>query len=222
MSVDDRIKLFRQRLPENVKLIAVSKFHPAEAVQEAYNAGQRMFGESRAQEFKAKRLLLPPDIEWHFIGTLQRNKVKDIAAYVHTIHSVDSIKLIEEIEEQAGKYDRVINVLLEIHLAQEEAKHGMSPDECLNILRHIRLMEFPHIKVAGLMCMATYTDDIALIRSEFRCLKRLFDEIKAAFFEEEDYFCELSMGMSDDYLVAIEEGSTMVRIGTGIFGEREY
>lgn len=222
MSIAQNIVQIKTSLPAGVKLVAVSKFHPAEALMEAYNAGQRIFGESRAQELTAKQKVLPGDIEWHFIGPLQSNKVKDIAPFIHTIHSIDSLKLLEEVNKQAMKNNRIIRVLLEIHVAEEESKHGFSPDECKEFLQDPRLNELTHIRIVGLMGMATNTDDEALIEKEFRHLYHLFSEIKSFYFNESNNFTELSMGMSHDYPVAIREGSTLIRVGTSIFGEREY
>ena len=222
MSITENITRLKASLPAGVTLVAVSKFHPAEALQEAYNAGQRVFGESRAQELTAKQKVLPGDIEWHFIGPLQSNKVKDIAPFIHMIHSIDSLKLLQEVDKQAAKHNRIIRVLLEIHVAQEEAKHGFSPDECRELLHGLSLETFPHIRICGLMGMATNTDDTVQIQNEFHKLHELFSELKNSVFKGDEYFRELSMGMSHDYPVAIREGSTMVRIGTSIFGEREY
>lgn len=189
---------------------------------QAYEAGQRIFGESRAQELKAKQQLLPDDIEWHFIGTLQSNKVKDIAPFVHTIHSVDSLKLMQEIEKQAAKHQRKIRILLEIHIAEEETKQGLSPEACRQLLQQYSPINFPHLRIVGLMCMATYTDDERQIRDEFRRVNALFLELKETLFADDPQFNVLSMGMSHDYPIAIEEGSTMIRVGTLLFGEREY
>ena len=222
MSISQNIVQVKASLPANVTLVAVSKFHPAEALMEAYNAGQRVFGESRAQELTAKQKGLPGDIEWHFIGPLQSNKVKDIAPFIHTIHSIDSLKLLQEVNKQAAKNNRIIRVLLEIHVAQEETKHGLSPDECRELLQNEQLAELGNIQICGLMGMATYTDDIALIEQEFHILHELFSELKAIYFIGNDNFAVLSMGMSHDYPVAIRQGSTMIRVGTSIFGEREY
>ena len=222
MSISQNIVQLKASLPANVTLVAVSKFHPAEALMEAYNAGQRVFGESRAQELTAKQQVLPGDIEWHFIGPLQSNKVKDIAPFIHTIHSIDSLKLLQEVNKQAAKNNRIIRVLLEIHVAQEETKHGLSPDECRELLQNEQLAELGNIQICGLMGMATYTDDIALIEQEFHILHELFSELKAIYFIGNDNFAVLSMGMSHDYPVAIRQGSTMIRVGTSIFGEREY
>ena len=222
MSISQNIVQLKASLPANVTLVAVSKFHPAEALMEAYNAVQRVFGESRAQELTAKQKVLPGDIEWHFIGPLQSNKVKDIAPFIHTIHSIDSLKLLQEVNKQAAKNNRIIRVLLEIHVAQEETKHGLSPDECRELLQNEQLAELGNIQICGLMGMATYTDDIALIEQEFHILHELFSELKAIYFIGNDNFAVLSMGMSHDYPVAIRQGSTMIRVGTSIFGEREY
>ena len=222
MSISQNIVQLRASLPANVTLVAVSKFHPAEALKEAYDAGQRVFGESRAQELTAKQKVLPGDIEWHFIGPLQSNKVKDIAPFIHTIHSIDSFRLLQEVNKQAAKNNRVIRVLLEIHVAQEDTKHGLTPDECRELLQNEQLDELGNIQIVGLMGMATYTDDTALIEQEFHLLHELFSELKAIYFRGNDNFAVLSMGMSHDYPVAIRQGSTMIRVGTSIFGEREY
>ena len=191
-------------------------------MKEAYNAGQRVFGESRAQELTAKQKVLPGDIEWHFIGPLQSNKVKDIAPFIHTIHSIDSLKLLQEVNKQAVKNSRMIRVLLEIHVAQEETKHGLTPDECRELLQNEQLAELRNIQICGLMGMATYTDDTTLIEQEFHTLHELFSELKSIYFKGNDNFAVLSMGMSHDYPIAISQGSTMIRVGTSIFGEREY
>ncbi|MCD7937452.1 MAG: YggS family pyridoxal phosphate-dependent enzyme [Tannerellaceae bacterium] len=222
MNIQRNITQIKASLPEGVTLVAVSKFHPMEALTEAYEAGQRIFGESRAQELKAKQAVLPKDIEWHFIGPLQSNKVKDIAAYIHTIHSIDSLKLVQEVNKQALRHNRTIRVLLEIHVATEDSKHGFSPEEVLAFLANEEWKTFSNIRITGLMGMATFTDDEELVRSEFRQLKELFDSIRATWFPDDPEFSVLSMGMSDDYPVALEEGSTMIRVGSKIFGEREY
>lgn len=222
MSISQNIVQLKASLPANVTLVAVSKFHPAEALKEAYDAGQRVFGESRAQELTAKQKVLPGDIEWHFIGPLQSNKVKDIAPFIHTIHSIDSLKLLQEINKQAAKNNRIIRVLLEIRVAQEDTKHGLTPDECRELLQNEQLAKLGNIQICGLMGMATYTDDTVLIEQEFHILHELFSELKAIYFKGNDNFAVLSMGMSHDYSVAIHQGSTMIRVGTCIFGEREY
>ena len=222
MSIAQNIVQLKTSLPQGVTLVAVSKFHPVEALWEAYNAGQRVFGESRAQELSAKQKVLPEDIEWHFIGPLQSNKVKDIAPFIHLIHSIDSLKLLAEVNKQAKKHNRTIRVLLEIHVAQEESKHGLSPEECKELLRDESLAEFQHIRICGLMGMATNTDDTGLIREEFRKIHDLFIELKETLCKDNVDFKEISMGMSHDYPIAIQEGSTLIRVGTSIFGEREY
>ncbi len=204
------------------RLVAVSKFHPADAIREAYDAGQRMFGENHVQELNGKQPVLPSDIEWHFIGHLQTNKVKYIVPYVKLIHSVDSMKLLAEIDKQAGKIDRVVDCLLQIHVAQEETKFGFFPSELTETLRQGEYKEMKHVRLRGLMCMATNTDDEQRIRSDFRTVRTLFDQTKDEFFNDDDTFNELSMGMSNDYKIAVEEGSTLVRIGSKIFGPRNY
>ncbi len=205
-----------------VDLVAVSKFHPASVLQEAYDAGQRIFGESRVQELQTKYEALPKDIEWHFIGHLQANKVKYIAPYISLIHAVDSMKLLTEINKQAEKHNRVISCLLELHIAQEESKFGFLPDECTQMLDEGKWRDLYHVQIAGLMCMASNVTDEAQIRSEFHKANTYFQEIKARFFANDDAFCQRSWGMSHDYQIAMKEGASLVRIGTAIFGEREY
>ena len=209
-------------LPDGVKLIAVSKFHGVETIKKAYDAGQRFFGESRVQELTAKQPALPEDIEWHFIGTLQTNKVKYIAPFISMIQSVDSINLLQEIDHQAEKCNRRIRVLIEVHIAEEDSKHGFSKNECKSLFADGTIAKFTNIQVCGLMGMATFTDDSGQVRREFNTLICLFNEIKSMQATDKSVFTELSMGMSDDYKTAIDEGSTMVRIGTSIFGAREY
>lgn len=220
MDIAQHIKELKASLPEGVTLVAVSKFHPVEALQEAYGAGQRIFGESRAQELVAKAKVMPSDVEWHFIGPLQSNKVKDIAPFIHLIHSIDSLKLLQEVEKQAAKHERILRVLLEIHVAEEDTKHGFTPDECRTLVQ--QLPDLPHVRICGIMGMATLTDDETQIAREFHALHALFEELKSTAFQGSDDFSILSMGMSHDYLLAIREGSNMVRVGTYIFGEREY
>lgn len=205
-----------------VDLVAVSKFHPASVLQEAYDAGQRIFGESRVQELQTKYEALPKDIEWHFIGHLQANKVKYIAPYISLIHAVDSMKLLTEINKQAEKHNRVISCLLELHIAQEESKFGFLPDECTQMLDEGKWRDLHHVQIVGLMCMASNVTDEAQIRSEFHKANTYFQEIKARFFANDDAFCQRSWGMSHDYQIAMKEGASLVRIGTAIFGEREY
>ena len=190
--------------------------------QVLYDEGQRIFGESHEQELRLKHETLPKDISWHFIGHLQTNKVKYIAPYVTMIEAVDSLKLLREIEKQAAKNGRVIDVLLELHIAEEETKYGLTDEALFELLDSGEWREMQHVRICGLMMMASYVDDEQQIRSEFRHAKQLFDEVKTRYFSDADYFCERSWGMSHDYLIAVEEGSTMVRIGTTIFGPRVY
>ena len=222
MSIAQRIQELKQSLPSDVTLVAVSKFHPVEALQAAYDAGQRVFGESRAQELVAKQRQLPADIEWHFIGTLQTNKVKEIVPFISLIHSVDSFRLLQEIEKQAAKVDRVIRVLLEIHVAQEETKHGLTPEACRQLLADEAVTHLPHVRICGLMGMASNTDDEAQVKAEFHQIHALFSELKDGICRSNPDFTWLSMGMSHDYALAIAEGSNLIRIGTYIFGERVY
>jgi pyridoxal phosphate enzyme (YggS family) len=221
MNIAQRIIKLKQSLPAHVTLVAVSKLHPVEILWEAYDACQRVFGESKVQELAAKYPLLPSDIQWHFVGTLQTNKVKYIAPFIDTIHSIDSLRLLEEIEKQATKCNRHIRVLLEVHIAKEMSKHGFTMDECRRLFQENRLKDCPHVIIAGLMGMATFTDDMEQVSREFRSLKALFDEIKHSG-KVGDAFTELSMGMSDDFPVAIQNGSTMISVGTMLFVERDY
>ena len=220
MSIKGNIDKLRETVPEGVKIVAVSKFHCNSEILEAFDAGQRVFGESRVQELVQKQHELPKDIEWHFIGNLQRNKVKQIAPFINLIHSVDSERLMREIEKQAAANNRTIPCLLQLHVAEEETKSGFTPAECLEFLRSGTWRECTHVKFTGIMGMATFTEDIAKVRSEFKQLKSLFDRVKAEYFAEEPEFNVLSMGMTGDYQIAVEEGSNMVRIGTLIFGDR--
>ena len=225
MSISSHIATIRQHIPEGVTMVCVSKFHPAEAIMEAYNAGERDFGESRVQELLPKYEALPKDIRWHFIGHLQTNKVRQIVPFVHMIHSVDSVRLLETINREAEKIQRKVRVLLEVHVAKEETKSGFSPEELEQLrIKNFELSDcFPWVEVCGIMGMATNTDNV----EEWR---RCFCEIKALAAHlspitdsvASDTRPQISMGMSDDYLIAIEEGSTMVRIGSSIFGERNY
>lgn len=222
MNIAENLKQVLAELPTGVRLVAVSKFHPNEAIEEAYSAGQRIFGESKVQEMTAKYESLPKDIEWHFIGHLQTNKIKYMAPYVAMIHGIDSYKLLTEVNKQAMKAERVINCLLQIHIAQEETKFGFSADECREMLAAGAWKELGNVQICGLMGMASNTDATEQIDQEFCSLNSLFKELKAAYFSDSDAFCELSMGMSHDYHQAIEEGSTLVRVGSKIFGERNY
>ena len=209
-------------LPSKVKLVAVSKYHPAESILEAYEEGQRAFGESHVQELQAKHKVLPEDIEWHFIGHLQTNKVKYVVPYVAMIDAVDSMRLLREINRQAEKHDRVVKVLLELHIAEEETKYGLSLDECRSLLADGEWRMLQHVKICGLMMMASFVDDMSQVRQEMLLAADFFDEVKAKYFADDDGFCERSWGMSHDYPVACECRSTMVRVGTSIFGERVY
>lgn len=212
----------RATVKQGVELVAVSKFHPAALIKEAYDQGQRIFGESRVQELQAKHEALPADIQWHFIGHLQPNKVKYIAPYISLIHAVDSYKLLAEINKQAAKHDRVIPCLLELHIAQEDSKYGFTPEACTALLEDGAWRALKNVQIAGLMCMASNTPDMGQVRSEFHQARVYFDELKQRFFADDPHFCERSWGMSHDYDVAMDEGATLVRVGTAIFGEREY
>lgn len=212
----------RATVKQGVELVAVSKFHPAALIKEAYDQGQRIFGESRVQELQTKHETLPADIQWHFIGHLQPNKVKYIAPYISLIHAVDSYKLLAEINKQAAKHDRVIPCLLELHIAQEESKYGFTPEACTALLEDGAWRALKNVQIAGLMCMASNTPDMVQVRSEFHQARVYFDELKQRFFADDPHFCERSWGMSHDYDVAMDEGATLVRVGTAIFGEREY
>lgn len=216
------LQAVKEQMRPGVALVAVSKFHPAPLIEEAYHQGQRIFGESRVQELQAKHEALPADIEWHFIGHLQPNKVKYIAPYISLIHAVDSERLLSEIEKQGAKYQRVIPCLLELHLAEEETKYGFSPEACSEMLERGAWRKLKHVQIAGLMCMATQTDDEAQVRREFHTALTLWQEYKQKYFAHDDAFKHRSWGMSHDYHIAMDEGATLVRIGTAIFGEREY
>ncbi len=222
MSIQSNIQELRKHIPSDVKLVCVSKFHPAETVMEAYDAGERIFGESRVQELVQKQPELPADIQWHFIGHLQTNKIKFIVPFVKLIHGVDSWKVLNEINKQAEKAAKKTACLLQVHIADEETKFGFSEEELIDLISGNELQNLHNVQIAGLMGMATFTRYENQVRKEFRSLKILFDKIKSEYFSNDEAFCELSMGMSQDYQIAIEEGSTMIRIGTSIFGEREY
>lgn len=209
-------------LPNGVKLVAISKFHPKEYIEAAYREGQRIFGESHEQELAGKVQSLPKDIEWHFIGHLQTNKVKYIAPYISMIEAVDTVKLLKEINKQAAKYNRVINVLLELHIAEEESKYGFTPDACREFLKSGEWRELKNVHISGLMMMASNVEDKDQIRKEMTFASNLFDELKATYFSDDPEFKERSWGMSHDYPIAVECHSTMVRVGTAIFGPRVY
>ena len=212
----------RQTLPSDVKLVAVSKFHPASMIEDAYAGGQRFFGENHVQELQQKHEVLPKDIEWHFIGHLQTNKVKYIAPYVHLIHAVDTHKLLVEINKQALKNNRVIDCLLELHVAQEETKFGFSADEMYEYVKQGEWRQLQNVRLCGIMCMASNVDDEAQIAAEFQTAEKLFGKLKQEFFAQQDSFSIRSWGMSDDYPIAVKYGSNMVRIGSKIFGPRIY
>lgn len=220
--IQEEIQTIKAGLPKSVRLVAVSKFHPIEALQEAYEGGQRIFGESKVQEMTQKYEALPKDIEWHFIGHLQTNKIKYMAPYVALIHGVDSYKLLSEINKQAAKAGRIIHCLLQIHIAQEETKFGFSTDECRTMLEEGNWRQLKNVQIVGVMGMATNTEDEAQIKREFSTLSAFFQEVKETYFRKVSSFKEISMGMSDDYPIAIEEGSTLIRIGSRIFGARNY
>lgn len=222
MSIQSTIKEITEKLPQGVKLVAVSKYHPAEMIQEAYKAGQRIFGESHVQELQTKVPTLPSDIEWHFIGHLQTNKIKYIAPYIHLIHAVDSLRLLQEINKQAERNNRIIKVLLQLHVAQEETKYGFTESECDTLLENGEWRNMKNIEIAGIMCMASNVDDNEQITHEFQRAHNYFVRIRNKFFADSPAFCECSMGMSEDYPIAVENGSTMIRVGTKIFGPRSY
>ena len=223
MDIAKNLQQVRAELPQGVRLVAVSKFHPAEAILEAYRAGQRLFGESKAQELQAKHEALPRDIEWHFIGHLQTNKVKYIVPYVALIHSIDSPHLLAEVDRQAAKAGRAtVDCLLQVHIAAEETKFGFTPDECRQYLASGEWKPLEHVRLCGLMGMGTNTDDMQQVQKEFQGLARLFREVRDEWFAASPWFKELSMGMSHDYHEAIAAGSTLVRVGSHIFGERNY
>ena len=222
INVKENIRKLQDSLPKGVGLVAVSKFHPVELLREAYDAGQRIFGESRAQEFLQKVGQMPDDVKWHFIGHLQTNKVRAIVPYVAMIHSIDSEKLLRVVDSEAERAGRVVDVLLQLHVAQEETKYGMTADECVAMVESGVLAELTHVRVCGVMGMATNTDDENEIRAEFRKIKQVFDLLHEGCLHDSDCFREISMGMSDDYQIAVEEGSTLVRVGHSIFGERQY
>lgn len=222
MNIQENIRLVRKLLPEHVCLVAVSKTKPVEYIEEAYQVGQRVFGENRPQEMAAKYQVLPKDIQWHLIGQLQEKNVKYIASFVSMIHSLDSIKLLQKIDKEAAKYGRVIDCLLEFHIADEDTKSGLTEQEAECLLSSEEFKLVSHVRIVGVMGIATNTDDCEQVRREFRHLHDIFLRLKEKYFAEEEAFRELSMGMSGDFKVAVEEGSTMVRVGSLIFGEREY
>ncbi|MBQ9417732.1 MAG: YggS family pyridoxal phosphate-dependent enzyme [Bacteroidales bacterium] len=219
--IKDNIARIKATLPEGVRLVAVSKTKPVADIEEAYRAGQRIFGENYAAELRDKHPQLPADIEWHFIGHLQAKQLKYYIGFVSMIHGVDSVEHLQAVEQAAAKVGRVVDVLLQVHVAQEETKFGFTPEELLSLDGSL-WKPLEHVRVCGLMGMASHTDDVERVRADFRAIKELFNHLKASAFKEESAFCELSMGMSGDYQLAIEEGSTIVRIGSSIFGARQY
>lgn len=220
--VAGKLREVKSNIPEGVTLVAVSKFHPNEYIEAAYAEGQRVFGESHEQELSKKYDTLPKDIQWHFIGHLQTNKVKYIAPYISMVDAVDSLKLLKEINKQAAKHGRVIDVLLELHIAQEATKYGLTIDACRQLLDDGEWRNLNNVRICGLMMMASNTDDVNQIRSEFMQAADFFDEVKAKYFADSADFCQRSWGMSHDYKIAVECRSTMVRVGTTIFGPRVY
>lgn len=222
MNIGKNIIEINQNIPENVNLVAVSKTKPNEAILAAYNAGQRIFGENKVQDLCRKYEELPKDIEWHFIGHPQSNKVKFIAPFIHLIHGIDSLKLLSIIDKEGQKNKRIVNCLLQFHIAEESTKFGLSLEEAKAILVSVEFQLLKNVAVTGVMGMATYTDDKNQIRNEFRVLKNIFNTLKNEYFSDSKKFKEISMGMSDDYQIAIEEGSTLIRVGSKIFGERNY
>lgn len=221
-SVNQQIQRIKEQLPAEVTLVAVSKTKPNEMIMEAYEAGQRIFGENKVQELVDKQESLPKDIQWHMIGHLQRNKVKFIAPFVSLIHGVDSLRLLRAINKEGAKNERIIPCLLQMHIASEETKFGLDETELYELLESQDFQSFSNVEIRGLMGMATFTDDREKVAGEFRTLKNTFERVKEKYFKEREEFSVLSMGMSGDYEVAVEEGSNMVRIGSSIFGERNY
>lgn len=220
--IKDNLAQIRSTIADGVRLIAVSKTKPVEDLQEAYEAGQRLFGENKALEMRDKHEVLPKDIEWHFIGHLQTNKIKYIAGYVSLIHSIDSLNLLQAVDKEAAKHDRVIDCLLQFHIATEETKFGLDMAEAQALLESAEFAEMKHVRIVGVMGMATNTDNRDLIRQEFHTLRSYRDQLAEKYFQGHPEFHEISMGMSGDYEIAMEEGSTLVRVGSAIFGARNY
>lgn len=220
--IQENLNIVRATVPSDVTLIAVSKTKPVSDLQEAYDAGQRIFGENKALEMRDKYQELPKDIQWHFIGHLQTNKIKYIAPFVTLIHAIDSLPLLEAVNKEAAKNSRVIDCLLQFHIAQEETKFGLDMEEAKSLLESESFKDLKNINICGVMGMATFTDDVVQVRNEFKNLKNIFETLKENYFKANDSFKEISMGMSDDYPIAIEEGATMVRVGSKIFGARNY
>lgn len=222
MNIKENLENIRKDIPQGVTLVAVSKTKPESDLMEAYNAGQRIFGENKAQEMRLKHQDLPKDIQWHFIGHLQENKIKYIIDYVTLIHSIDSLKLLVEVNKKAQKIDRRVDCLFEMDISHEQSKFGISLQEACEILESSEFKQLSHVRICGIMGIGSITEDINQTRKEFRELKQMFNSLKAKYFFNEDYFKQISMGMTGDYKVAIEEGATIVRIGSKIFGQRDY
>ena len=222
MGIVENLRSVKEHIPDQVTLVAVSKTKPDEMILEAYGAGHRDFGENKVQDLVSKQERLPDDIHWHMIGHLQSNKVKYLASFVHMIHGVDSMKLLNVIDKEALKNDRTIDCLLQVRIAKEETKFGLTSDEVYRLSDSVEFKQLRNIRIRGVMGMATYTENSEQIREEFRLLKRIFEELKASAFSGREHFDQLSIGMSGDYQLAIDEGSTLVRIGSLIFGERNY
>ena len=217
MGIGSNLRSLLDSIPANVRVVAVSKMRSIGEMMEAYEAGQRAFGENKAKEIVSKQSLMPADTEWHFIGHLQTNKVKYIAPFVSLIHSIDSLRLLEEVNKEALRNQRTIDCLLQFHIATEESKFGLDPEEAIGILESERFRMLSNVRITGVMGMATFSDSEPLVRGEFAALKRHFDYLKSHYFADHPYFREISMGMSGDYRIAIEEGSTIIRVGTVIF-----
>ncbi len=222
MNIQQSIENIRKEIPENVTLIAVSKTKPNEDLMQAYDCGQRIFGENKAQEMKQKHIDLPKDILWHFIGHLQENKIKYIIDYVTMIHSIDSLKLLQQVNKHAAKVNRIVDCLFEIDINNEESKFGLSENEVKDILNSEEFKELNNVRICGVMGIGSITDDREITRKEFKNLKNIFISLKNDFFEDKPYFKEISMGMTHDYDIAIQEGATLIRIGSKIFGARNY
>jgi len=222
MDIAKNIEKIKSTLPEGIKLVAVSKTKPNDLILEAYHSGHKIFGENKAQELTRKHEELPEDIEWQFIGHLQSNKTKYIAPFVSMIHSIDSFKILKTVNKEARKNNRVIPCLLQFHIAEEDSKYGLTEADVIEILESESYQNMEHVSIVGVMGMATFTDDTEKVRMEFRKLKSIFEKLKENYFADKPEFKEISMGMSDDYRLAVEEGSSIVRVGSKIFGERNY
>ncbi|HQQ02868.1 MAG TPA: YggS family pyridoxal phosphate-dependent enzyme [Bacteroidales bacterium] len=220
MSVAENLKNILRSIPNNVKLVAVTKTQPPEVIMEAYEAGHKIFGENRAQELRSKYFLLPSDIQWHYIGHLQSNKVKLVGKIASMIQSIDSLSLLQDVNDYAQKNQRIIPCLLQFHIATEETKFGLNWEEAIHLVETMNRVKMENVSICGVMGIATFTEDKNLIRKEFKQLREYFEKLKQLYFSQQKSFCEISMGMSNDYQIAIEEGSTIIRLGTAIFGPR--